>query len=458
MNRLLAIICRFALLFACFTLMLPAFSRDGGDWAKTLTGPGDSAVVLMTSAGDDGVAILGTSKDDNNFDDMYLVKLDASGNMVWQRFFHLEHYKWFHQLIQTADKGFVVVGGVDTSATFSEGVIIKFKPDGQIEWQQMLSGALDESLNGVAEDAAGNLIAVGASSSSTFKKKETSAIIAKFDKQGKLLWQKQYGGDKLSQFWRVSIDADGYALAGNAYAGNAIGPDIWLVKTREDGAILWQKSYGGGKAESVVSFDKTHDGGYILADRSYSFHSNPRRSDVWLFKFDRSGDIVWHKLINNGDKETEFPSVIEQPDGNLLVSVISYFKSPKSGNDIHTCVLGLDASGDLRWQKRLNTRAGEQSAHEGQSLSALPASQFAVATISLSYNESNNFDVLLASLSEARMKSAPDTDFRQSSPNLIAGTTKAKFKAATLKTAPADYAAIDRRFREKDVSGLALGR
>lgn len=78
-------------------------------------------------------------------DDMYLVKTDAAGNLVWQKTFGGTGRDYGHSLRQTQDDGFLITGyTLSTGAGGDDVWVVKTAPDGTLETQKTFGGTASD--------------------------------------------------------------------------------------------------------------------------------------------------------------------------------------------------------------------------------------------------------------------------------------------------------------------------
>ena len=76
---------------------------------------------------------------DGGICDIFLLKTDLEGNEEWRKTFHFQNWDWAYSVKQTADGGYVIVGGADNgSSTSKEIYIIKTDFRGNLVWSQVI--------------------------------------------------------------------------------------------------------------------------------------------------------------------------------------------------------------------------------------------------------------------------------------------------------------------------------
>ena len=119
--------------------------------------------------------------------------------------------------------------------------------------------------------------------------------------------------------------------------------DVHLLKIAADGKLEWEKFYGGTGDDVAYKIRSTTDGGSILVGETNSFNhdvlGNHGRSDVWLVKLNSAAEIEWQKCFG-GRLTDKGHDVWETPDGAYLIAGLS---SSAGENDVQSGRPGTDA-------------------------------------------------------------------------------------------------------------------
>jgi hypothetical protein len=249
--------------------------------------------------------------------DTWLLRTDSLGNKVWDFTIGTEFLDFPNAIIQTSDKGFLVSSGsmpttggnitcTPYDLIFSDIVLFKIDSLANIEWQNCIGGGSDESVKDIIEVEDGYMLACYV-----------------------------YSGDG-------DMTGSGFHY-GTSPQGNVL-PDIWLVKIDFDGNIQWQKCYGGTAFDVPNSIFPTNDGGYIVVaetesndgDVSGKHHPHGYFSDIWVFKINATGDLLWQKCVGGlGYERLDWSGVIDNGDGSYVIA--STMDVAENAGDI-TCV------------------------------------------------------------------------------------------------------------------------
>lgn len=365
---------------------------------KTLLGgSSDELAYSVQKTTDGGYIIGGTSQSSQNGDvtgvnkgleDCWVVKLDANGNIMWNKSLGGDGSDQFKQIVQTADGGYILCATTGSSANgdvtaTSKGLfdcwVVKLDGSGTITWNVLLGGSDQDFASSIQQTADGGYI-LGAYSSSSANGDVTQTSkglsdywIVKLNATGVIQFNKLVGGNREEVLNSIKQTSDGgYVAAGytaSSLNGDVTGVihgtyDFWVVKFNSTGNIVWNKSIGGNsfpETEVAYAIQQTSDGGYIVAGTSSSSANgdvtatNNGLTDYLVLKLDGSGNVVWNKLLGGNADETAY-AVQQTIDGGYIVAGKS--SSSASGNVTQNSngaedawIVKLDASGTIVWNK-----------------------------------------------------------------------------------------------------------
>jgi uncharacterized delta-60 repeat protein len=332
------------------------FSPEGKiQWQRAYGGTGVDCASSIQQTPDGGYIVAGyTSPSDMLSRDFWVLKLDSSGNIEWQKAYGGSAEDWAASIGQTNDGGYIVVG---ITTSFGAGDydfwILKLSPNGDIEWQRAYGGENFDSAQSIQQTRDGGYIVAGYSSS--FVAQYADIWLLKLSNKGDIEWQRTYGGD--GSEWTTSIQQtnDGsYILAGYSSSFSLSSGDIWVLKLFPNGDIEWQRAYKGNESDGAHSIQQTRDGGIIVAGFTESFGAGGR--DVWILKLNSIGEIEWQRTYGgNGDDWAHF--IQQTSDGGYIVAGKTISLLGRGGGDL--LILKIDSAG---WIERVPEFIGESNA------------------------------------------------------------------------------------------------
>jgi hypothetical protein len=267
-------------------------------WAKTYGGTGGEGAFSVQQTSDGGYIVAGyTQSFGAGGSDVFLIKTDANGNIIWAKTYGGTDWDWAYSVQQTSDGGYIVAGYTNSfGAGYTDIILIKTDANGNVIWAKTYGGTSYDWAFSVQQTSDGGYIVAGWTN--FFGGGNLDIFLIKTDANGNIQWAKTYGGT--SNDWASSVQQTsngGYIVAGYTYSFGAGGLDIFLIKTDANGNIQWAKTYGGTDWDSAYSVQQTSDGGYIVAGMTWSFGAG--WYDAFLIKTDANGNIGSCSIVQN---------------------------------------------------------------------------------------------------------------------------------------------------------------
>lgn len=323
------------------------FSSHGNiEWKKTFGGSANDNPGTIIQTADGGYAIIGTSlsndgdvSGNHGSSDIWLIKLNSSGILQWQKTFGGTKEETGSSIIQTSDGGYTLAGHTNSNngdVTMNQGNfdfwVIKVTSMGILQWQKTFGGTGIEDLNSFIQTSDGSYIMAGNTSSNDGNVSGNHGgvdfWVVKINSTGTLQWQKAFGGTNGEIAYSIVQTSDGgYTLAGRTGSndGNVSGnhglQDFWVIKINSVGTLQWQKTFGGTDNDVGQSMVQAADGGYVIAGNTQSndgdVSGNHGSSDIWVIKLNSTGILQWQKALGGTAYDEDF-TIIQTPTGYLV--------------------------------------------------------------------------------------------------------------------------------------------
>jgi hypothetical protein len=323
-------------------------------FCEAISGPESESGKSLIQTSDGGYAIAGfTFSFGAGETDVYVVKLDANGNLQWTKTIGGPASEGGYSLIQTSDGGYAIAG-----FTFSFGAggadvyVVKLDANGNLQWTKTIGGPEHEEGRSLIQTSDGGYAITGYITS--FGAGEADVYVIKLDANGNLQWTKTIGGpgDEIG-YSLIQTSDGGYAITGFTRSFGAGRDDVYVVKLDANGNLQWTKTIGGPEPEEGYSLIQTSDGGYAITGFTRSFGAG--RDDVYVVKLDANGNLQWTKTIGGPEPEEGY-SLIQTSDGGYAITGFT-FSFGAGEADLY--VVKLDASGNLQWTKTIGGPKGD---------------------------------------------------------------------------------------------------
>ncbi len=326
-------------------------------WSKTYGGSKDDRGQKVIQTFDGGFAITGyamsndlDASSNQGFHDNWILKLDANGTIEWEKSFGFSGHDHAYDLIQTSDGGYFVAGFLDITAALADGTYTKgslltrhgvgefwgtkLNESGEIEWRSYFGGSNNDRAYAVEQAHDGGFVLAGFSESDDYDISNTQGSydfwVVKIDSNGKLIWEKSFGGTGIDIAYDICKTADNaYVLVGNTNSSdkdvsfNNGTNDAWLIKIDDNGSLLWEKTMGGSEYDGTQSISLASDGGFIITGNSKSsdldVSQNAGENDIWVIKTDPDGNILWQDTFGGPGLDFAFDGIQYDNNGILIV-------------------------------------------------------------------------------------------------------------------------------------------
>jgi hypothetical protein len=324
-------------------------------WEKYFSGQNHDFLSATVATQEGGFLISGTTfsgksldkKDDSKGgSDIWLIRLNEFGDEMWQKTIGGTSDEEARSVIQTTDLGFFVAGNVQNSTKgygSKDVFIIKLDKNGGIASQIILGGkGLDEVEKMIPTKDGGALLGVYSRSSATGSKKtenfgEGDYWIIKLSKDGKVEWEKNFGGKGDDHLRTLALKSNGFLIggesrserSGNKTVGIEEGTDLWLISLNERGEEIWQKSYNFKNRDVLMGMSVLHSsddktstgillGGYTQAEGR--IESNDET--FWMLYLDENGNERWRKHVKGESrkKEERLSDIKLNRDGSIILA------------------------------------------------------------------------------------------------------------------------------------------
>ncbi len=310
-------------------------------------------------------------------DDVFIVKYDSSGGVLWAKSitgngnddglslstdFMGNVYLTGSFTSTTLYAGFITLSNANTDSLSPnyDAFIAMYNVLGNIQWAKRFGGIGEEIISGVSTDLGGNTYITGSYSSDTVafdtskvvSDGSLNAFIAKLNLFGDVSWARSAGGIKEDKATGIATDSIGnIAITGyffsNTMAFDTIlltkkdttgsdttgySNDIFIAKYNSNGNVLWAKDAGGTNvyydavSSNGIAMDKKGNAyitGYFRYDSiffdSIAIYLSSFSRDIFIAKYNQNGKAMWAQQAG-GFLDDEGRGVAVDIQGSVFVT------------------------------------------------------------------------------------------------------------------------------------------
>jgi hypothetical protein len=340
LNRALVLILALSLL----TVLTTPFTCGGISFERTYGGAEFDYGRSVRQTSDGGYIVAGeTHSFGVGWGDVYLLKVDSLGDTLWSATFGGALYECGRSILETPDRGFIIAGETQSFGAGGNDVyLVKTDSLGNVMWTGTYGGGDYECGYSVKRTPDDDYVVAGETES--YGAGGRDMYLVRTDFLGSLIMDTAYGGGSSERGFDVELTSDGgYVLAGHSSSFGAGADDIYLVKTDDSGSVAWTQTYGTSAAEWGRSVEERSNGGYFTAGETRSSGA----FDLYLVIADSSGSMLWDATYG-GVSHDRCMSGTQTTDGGFVM--VGYTQSFGAG-DWDVYVVRTDSVGDTLWTR-----------------------------------------------------------------------------------------------------------
>lgn len=331
----------YLLLFVPF--IVSANQAPETDWVVSLGGNREEIINDIIQTSDGGYIAAGMTASKSSSDDVYVVKLNQTGGVEWENNYGDIKEDYAKSIRQTSDGGYIIGGG---TRSFNVGLIdyyiIKLDSSGEVQWEKKYGGSQTDICETIIQTRDGGYMAAGQSWQNIL---EGNMYLIKLDPNGNKEWDKTIGGGLEDGAYDVMQTSErGYIVAGYTRSVTDGSYKVYIVKTDPDGNVEWSRDLGGGSDDQAFSLEQHRDG-YVAAGYTKSYGES---SDVYVVRVDLDGNPVWEKTFGGRDTEEVAQSIRKTSDGGYILAGKTN-QYTYGAYDMY--LLKLDSNGNEQWSQ-----------------------------------------------------------------------------------------------------------
>lgn len=362
--------------------LLLSLSANAQGWEKYYgldAGEDEANAIIQTI--DQGYAIVGSSNSFTGSFDIYVIRTDVDGKILWEKNIGaFNQQELGYDIVETADQGLVVIGETTGGGPFGGKDVFLQKIDkkGNFVWQQYFGTNGDDRGLGLNITQDGGLVLVGES--------EGSIYIIKTDENGDLEWETFLDTDNGVGYDVIETSEGDFIAVGSD--GNNTESDVYVARLNNLGEFLHSQTYGGAENDVAYKIIQASDGEFVVAGKK----GNGGNFYVLKLKVNTlSFEESW--IVEHGDDfvTEEARSVIETSDNNFVLAGYSDYPTNDQGF-LQASILKISGNnGGFIWQKDY----GRNRADAFNGIVQTPWNGFVMTGFTSSPPNFSPFDVLL---------------------------------------------------------------
>ncbi len=253
-------------------------------WVKMYGGGLSEILTSVQSVSSGGFVAAGyTISFGQGGNEIYVVRTNTDGSIQWSKTYGTTQNDETAQIQTLSDGSFILVGRTNSALVSNYDVFaIKLDASGNKVWDKRYSWNGNVVTAGVQVTSDGFVIA----GTGTFTVGQTDAFVLKIDGSGNAVWLKLIGGAFNDICTSIKNTSDnGFVVCGSTFSGGFPDGDAYMCKLNSDGSVAWTNFYGGNDGyDQFNDVTQTSDGGYVAAGYTKAFGLTD--GDIYIVRTD----------------------------------------------------------------------------------------------------------------------------------------------------------------------------
>ncbi len=245
-------------------LLIKVNSAGDTIWTKTYGGAEAEYGTNIITTSDGNILIAGITESfgADSFGDIYLVKVNTSGDTLWTVSYPDQDQEVPFHLMETQNGEFIVTGTNEDNSQYRELSLLKVSAIGQQIWNKKIGPPTWKWGYSTIELQNGDLLTCGKHTVSGYNQ----VLVVKTDNAGNVIWEKEFGDNNLSEEGNsIKQNSDGtITITGSCFDVSSGQTDIILLKIDQNGNQLWLKKFGSASGDSGVNLIKDSNNDNII--------------------------------------------------------------------------------------------------------------------------------------------------------------------------------------------------
>jgi hypothetical protein len=242
------------------------------------------------------------------------------------------------RVVRVVDQDRFVVAGSTGSfgAGASDIYLLMLDADGDVQWSRTIGlGGVDVA-NDMVVLSDGGLVLAGTSTSGGAGGYD--GYLVRTDANGVVVWQRWFGGADWDFFRDIRVIDDELILTGQTFSNGSVAGSAWLLRVDLQGALHWSRSYDLEAASEGAATVVTTDGGYVMTG------AIDEPSDVFVLKLDVDGEQEWFTRAGGDSVDVGLDVITTLDGGYSVVGTTRSWSEWEEGYHIK-----FDAMGNEQW-------------------------------------------------------------------------------------------------------------
>lgn len=295
----------------------------------------------------------------------------------------------FYDLESLSDDGFATLGFINDTLNGSEGHLVRYDCTGKVLWGKRLgfSGSPTNTNAGIVEGPDGDIFFSFNLGTGFFR---ASILAGRCSRDGQLKWAKRIGNS--TEFGRdIALTPDGGVIIAGSTATHGtdnLADDIYLFKLDADGNVVWSKTFGNPNGTYDEAFAVKIDRnnriivtGRCIADTTFQ---------AFILQADENGNPLRFKTYGYHNQRTNaFDLLIDHNNHYLITGFTTLLEDNHASSENDPFLIKVDSNLQTVFANVYEVNRGSDNSTIGEGLALLDDGGYAIGVSTLGFSTHN---------------------------------------------------------------------
>jgi hypothetical protein len=286
------------------------------DWEKRYDlGGSETGMKVIEKIDKDGYLLVSRINVDPWKDDGLIIDINRNGDVNWTKSYRASEWDFFNDITYSiGGDGYVLCGYTNSWSNPLDNWVVKIDKSGNIKWQKHYGTSAEDTCLSLTNAIDGGYIIAGTTRYLTY---HWNPQIMKVDKDGNLIWAKVYDNNGIGSgggFGITPLSTKGGYIMGNWWQDYP-NERFYLLKLGIDGELKLAKRFATDKVSKLKSVIEGSDNSIILT--GYSENTTRGVSDLMIAKLGINGESCNDSIVVNASVTAKDLSVTSKGDTQM---------------------------------------------------------------------------------------------------------------------------------------------
>lgn len=290
-------------------------------WDRTWGGAASESISSIYIDSLDNVYITGKARSFGISDDVFVVKYDIQGNLIWNRTWGSTTENDYGSDLFVDEQGNIFIAGFTSGfgVVGQDFLFLKLNSTGDFQWFETWGGFGNDRAKAIDYDSEGNIFLMGETNSFGMGSAEVGLVC--YNSLGVLQWNTTWGSITLDRPQDMVVDSNN-----NIYiSGFTYHPDVgtgdnhfFIVKLDNSGIPIWSKIWGSPYRDLGVGLALDSSDNIFFIGSTEGYEAGIQ--DIYLTKFNSEGDREWETVWDSGDYDNAHKIIIDASTNDIYLA------------------------------------------------------------------------------------------------------------------------------------------